>query len=84
MLANMANLRHLKIAVRALECPDPVPAKLQESWLGPLEQLRGADLNTFELLVPESYAMHFHLDERCHFRITPFPDVIRHVCHLGT
>ncbi|OBT85286.1 hypothetical protein VE02_06534 [Pseudogymnoascus sp. 03VT05] len=56
MLAGMPNLRHLKIAVGAQECPNPAPADLKEVWLGPLKQLGKMDV--FEVLVPSSYARH--------------------------
>jgi hypothetical protein len=84
MLASMPSLRHLKIAIASYECPDPVPAKLQETWLGPLEQLLGKDMETFEVLVPESYAKHFNVDERSHFKLNTFRDITLFVCHLGT
>jgi hypothetical protein len=84
LLASMPNLRHLKIPVGADRCPRPVPPALQETWLGPLEQLRGKDLETFEVLVPESYARNFNIDEGSHFKLTGFQDVDRYVCYLGT
>lgn len=76
LLANMPNLRYLKIAVFAYEYPRPLPAQLQETWLSPLEQLRGRNMDTFELQVPESYARHFNVGEAANFKLNTFPDVI--------
>jgi hypothetical protein len=83
-VAAMPNLRHLKVAVAAFVCPLPVPANLQETWLGPIEQLRGKDMKTFEVLVPESYATHFELDEASPFKLKTFRDIYIPVCTFCT
>ena len=49
MLAGMPSLQRIRVAVAAHECPDQVPADLQEVWLGPLKQLGRMDI--FEVLV---------------------------------
>ncbi|KAG0647986.1 hypothetical protein D0Z07_5877 [Hyphodiscus hymeniophilus] len=84
MLADMPHLRHLKIAVAAYECPQPVPLQLQETWLEPLDRLKGKPMQVFEVQVPESYGRHFHVDETSHFKLSTFPDIVLSVCTLGT
>ena len=85
MLASMPNLRHITIAIATYECPIPVPADIQEQWLEPLKQLQGKDMETFEILVPESYGINFHVDEASQFKLITFPDVSNHhVCRMGT
>ena len=66
MVSEMPNLRYLKIAAVAHECPKPVPANLPKTWLGSLEKLRGKHMQMFELQVPESYAGHFDVCEASH------------------
>ncbi|KFY85239.1 hypothetical protein V500_08588 [Pseudogymnoascus sp. VKM F-4518 (FW-2643)] len=75
MLAAMPNLRHLKIAVAAHECPSPAPPDLKEVWLGPPKKLGKMDV--FEVLVPLSYAENFNfsVDEGSNFTLESFPDI---------
>ncbi|OBT68026.1 hypothetical protein VE03_01475 [Pseudogymnoascus sp. 23342-1-I1] len=75
MLAAMPNLRHLKIAVAAHECPYPAPPDLKKVWLAPPKKLRKMDV--FEVLVPLSYAkmFNFSVDEGSNFTLGSFPDI---------
>lgn len=99
MLAGMPNLRRLKIAVVAHECPNLAPADLKDVWLGPLKQVGKMDV--FEVLVPQSYARHLsgdegsdftppsyerHLtvDEGSNFTLQTFPDITTAVSCFGS
>ncbi|RDL41528.1 uncharacterized protein BP5553_01507 [Venustampulla echinocandica] len=82
MLAGMPNLRRIKVAVGAHECPDQVPADLQEVWLGPLKQVGRKDI--FELLVPVSYGKHFRVDDGSNFTLLTVPDIITAVSCFGS
>ncbi|KFY41525.1 hypothetical protein V494_02948 [Pseudogymnoascus sp. VKM F-4513 (FW-928)] len=75
MLAAMPNLRHLRIAVAAHECPYPAPPGLREVWLGPPKKLDKMDV--FQVLVPLSYAkaFNFGVDEGSNFMLESFPDI---------
>jgi hypothetical protein len=73
MLAGMPNLKRIRIMVAAYECPDPAPANLKEVWLGPLKQLGKMDV--FEVLVSESYARHFGVDDGSNFTLETFRDL---------
>jgi hypothetical protein len=82
MLAGMPSLRRIRVAVAAHECPDPVPADLQEVWLGPPKQLGRRDL--FEVLVPQSYAKHFSVDQGSNFTLGTFQDIISAISCFGS
>ncbi|KFY26806.1 hypothetical protein V493_03858 [Pseudogymnoascus sp. VKM F-4281 (FW-2241)] len=84
MLAAMPNLRHLKIAIAAHECPYPAPPDLKEVWLGPPNQL--GKLDVFEVLIPLSYAMNFQFsaDEETKFTLRTFPDIFTMQYCFGT
>jgi len=45
-------------------------------WLEPLGKLKGKKLQVFEVWVPESYAMHFKVDEASHFKLHTITDVM--------
>jgi hypothetical protein len=76
ILKNMPSLTHLKIVLPEYECPSPAPENLQQMWLEPLEKLRGKNLKVFEVWVPESYAVHFKVDEVSHFKLNTITDVM--------
>lgn len=77
MLAGMPNLRRIKVAVAAHECPYPPPDDLQEVWLGPLKQIGRKDV--FEVLIPLSYRRHFDVDDESNFTLVTFPDIVTEV-----
>ncbi|KAI9737682.1 MAG: hypothetical protein M1818_005686 [Claussenomyces sp. TS43310] len=82
LLATMPELRALRIALRALPCPDPPPDGLRLAWLGPLEQLlRARRLETCELMVPRSYARHLRGGdgEELGFELGELDDIIAEV-----
>ena len=76
ILAKMPSLNHLKIVLPEYHCPSPAPDNLQQMWLEPLEKLKGKNLKVFEIWVPESYAVHFNVDDKSHFRLRTIPDLL--------
>jgi hypothetical protein len=79
MLAGMPNLKRIRISVAAYKCSNPLPDDLKEVWLGPLKQL-----GDMEVLVPESYARHFRVDNRLKFALKTFCNILCPVtCHAG-
>jgi hypothetical protein len=75
ILAHLPNLSHLRIVIPAYECPSPPPKYFEKMWLQPLEKLRGKHIKTFEIWVPESYAVHFVPDETLNFTLKTFDDI---------
>jgi hypothetical protein len=72
ILANMPNLRHLRIVIPAYRNrTDTFP----ELRLQPLKKMKQKSLKTFEIWVPESYASNFKVDETPNFTLKTMDDV---------
>ncbi|PMD58035.1 uncharacterized protein K444DRAFT_631395 [Hyaloscypha bicolor E] len=69
ILANMESLSHLKIVLPDYHGQDMPLENRREMWLVPLDKLKGKSIKMFEIWVPESYAVHFTVDEPPQFKL---------------
>lgn len=77
ILANMPNLSHLRIVIPAYGSRSPVPDRFPEMRLQPLKKIQQKNIKTFEVWVPESYAVHFKVDETSNFKLKTIDDIPR-------